>query len=94
MTKQIYIGYTDTDIREYDDEIVCDIPAHVAVEWARECCPDVNTGMFSEVTFERMKSPDHWGHKMFVVVGMEYNKWICLNNKDGKFTVRTLNIGA
>lgn len=83
------VGFTGTYIQDYNDSIVCDIPESVAVQWVKEVAPNAFTGMDS--TFYHMTdAKTQWLNKLFVVVGQENKTWICIYNKDFKFSVRTI----
>ena len=78
-----------SDIKNYHRKHIAGIPFEVALAWVKEVAPDVKCG--NDKTFKDIVNPNDWENKMFVVVGLEHDKWVVLYSHDGKFSVATVD---
>lgn len=94
MNEELKIGFTACYIRDYKDNLEnkIDIPFEAARAWAKAVVPNASSHEMLRKTFGNMSEPDDWLNKLFViVVGLDNDKWICLYNHDGKFSIRTID---
>ena len=88
------IGYTGCYIHDYGNtQHIAAIPYESALLWAKDKAPDSQGGLGA--SFEEMSIPSTrklWLNKLFVIVGLEHDKWVCLYNHDGKYSVRTIEL--
>jgi hypothetical protein len=91
MNKELNIGFTACYIHDYKDKYITEIPFEAAATWAKAVVPDISSHAILRKTFDNISEPDDWLNKLFVIVGMEHDKWICLYNHDGKFSIRTID---
>lgn len=88
------LGFTACYINDHQFSHLMNIPKEAAVKIVQEFCPDTIMGgnlTAKDLTCDGNNDTDAacngWLNKLFVIIGFEHDRWLAINNHDGKFSI-------